>query len=121
MFAGYLMLTLLHVQTAVLARPGGEVSQIKYLVRSCIFVSIIFPFLSFKRDQGTGFYGWQSNAVYGCFRLAWPFLFGRLLFSLKRPVICKTSFGGCAVAAPGSWHGPDDRCLEAHVTPATAE
>lgn len=59
MFVSYLILTLLHVQTAVLARPGGEVSQIKYLVRSCIFVSIIFPLLSIKRAQGMGFYGVQ--------------------------------------------------------------
>lgn len=64
MFVSYLILTLLHVQTAVLARPGGEVSQIKYLVRSCIFVSIIFPLLSIKRDQGMGFYGVQRVLLY---------------------------------------------------------
>lgn len=67
MFVSYLILTLLHVQTAVLARPGGEVSQIKYLVRSCIFVSIIFPLLSTKRDRGIGFYGVQREMLYIAF------------------------------------------------------
>lgn len=95
MFVSYLILTLLHVQTAVLARPGGEVSQIKYLVRSCIFVSTIFLFLSTKRDQVTGFL-WcaKSNALYCVFRHALPFLTERLLFFLKKPVISKISFGG---------------------------
>lgn len=57
MFVSYLLLTLFHTETAMLARPGGEVSQIKYLVRSYIFVSIKFPLLSTKRDQGIGFCG----------------------------------------------------------------
>lgn len=114
MFVSYLILTLLHVQTAVLARPGGEVSQIKYLVRSCIFVSIIFPLLSTKRDQGMGFYGVQRVMLYIAFlRFTLPFLIGKLLFFLKNPVISKISFWGCcAVATLGSWHGLGDRCLE---------
>ena len=74
MFLSYLILTLLHVQTAELARPGGEVSQIKYLVRSCIFVSIIFPLLSTKRDQAGGFYGVQRVMLYFAF-LGLPCLF----------------------------------------------
>lgn len=67
MFVSYLILALLHVQTAVLARPGGEVSQIKYLVRSCIFVSTLFPSLSTRRDQGPGFYGVQRGMLYVAF------------------------------------------------------
>ena len=93
MFVSYLILTLLHVQTAVLARPGGEVSQIKYLVRSCIFVSIIFPLLSTKRDQAGGFYGVQRVMLYfAFFRLALPFLIGRFLCFLKNLVISETFF-----------------------------
>lgn len=64
MFVSYLILTLFHVQTAMLARPGGEVSQIKYLVRSCIFVSIIFSFLSINRNQGMGVYGMQRVMIF---------------------------------------------------------
>lgn len=48
----------------MLARPGGEVSQIKYLVRSYIFVSIKFPLLSTKRDWGIGFCGVKNTALY---------------------------------------------------------
>lgn len=48
----------------MLARPGGEVSQINYLVRSSIFVSIKFPLLSMKRDQGIGVYGVQRIMLY---------------------------------------------------------
>lgn len=64
MFVSYLLLTLFHTETAMLARPGGEVSQIKYLIRSSIFVSFKFPLLSMKRDWGIGFCGVKTNALY---------------------------------------------------------
>lgn len=64
MLVSYLLLALFHTERAMLARPGGEVSQINYLVRNSIFVSIKFPLLSMKRDQGIGVYGVQRIMLY---------------------------------------------------------
>lgn len=114
MFVSYLILTLLHVQTAVLARPGGEVSQIKYLVRSCIFVSTVFPFLSTKREEGLGFYGVQRGMLYIAFLGLLCLFFQKDFFSSWRiPSFLKShSEVVCTVAPLGSWHGLGDRCLQ---------
>lgn len=86
MFVSYLLLTLFHTETAMLARPGGEVSQIKYLVRSYVFVSSKFPLLFMKRDGGIGFRSVQRIMLY--VTLSQAFLTGKLLF-LKNPVLSK--------------------------------
>lgn len=96
MFVSYLILTLLHVQTAVLARPGGEVSQIKYLVRSCIFFQHYISSSIYQEGSGNGIlWGAKSNALYYFCRLLLPFLMWRLLFFLKNFVISKISFWSC--------------------------